>query len=116
MTVGERIRARRLELKWSQRELANRMGYSNHSAVVRAESGQVDLPQSRVQQFADVLGVTVAYLLGLNERPEDVGALAAHVVKDPALRKLAQDYLTLDEADRSMVSALVASLAEKKKG
>lgn len=116
MTIGERIRARRLALKWSQRDLAERMGYKNHSVVARAESGQVDLPQSRVLQFAEVLGVTPGYIMGWEQEPEDMGALAAMVLKDPGLLNLAKNYLILDESDRATVAALVESLAAKKKG
>jgi len=64
MHIGERIKARRLSLGWSQRDLAARMGYKNHSAVARAEAGTVDLPQSKVEQFAQVLEVTTGYLMG----------------------------------------------------
>jgi transcriptional regulator with XRE-family HTH domain len=115
MTIGDRIKAKRKELKWTQRELANRMGYSNHSTVVRAESGQIDLPQSRILQFAEVLGVTPGYLMGWEQEPEDLGALAAEVLKDPALLEVVKNYRELSEADRGTVAALVASLAKKKK-
>ena len=56
MTIGDRIKERRKELNLSQRELAERMGYSNHSTVVRVEAGQVDLPQSRIVKFAYIMG------------------------------------------------------------
>ena len=56
MKIGEKIKHRRIELGWSQRELARRMGYGNHSTVTKIESGQVDIPQSRIVQFAEVLG------------------------------------------------------------
>ena len=115
MTIGDRIRARRLALNWSQRDLADKMGYKNHSVVARAEQGQVDLPQSRLVQFAEVLGVTPGYLMGWEEQPEDLGALAAMVLKDPQLLALVKDYNTLGQTDRLTVSTLVASLAAKKK-
>ena len=38
MNIGDRIRERRTELGWSQRELAEKMGY-NHSTVGRIERG-----------------------------------------------------------------------------
>jgi transcriptional regulator with XRE-family HTH domain len=115
MTIGERIRARRIALQMSQKDLADKLGYSNHSTVARAESGKLDLPQSRLAQYADVLGVSVGHLMGLDERPDDFGALAAQVLKDPALLQLVQDFQTLDGADRATVCALVSSLAAKKK-
>lgn len=116
MKIGDRIKARRIELKWSQRDLAERMGYKNHSVVARAEAGQVDLPQSRLTQFAQVLGVTPGYLMGWEQEPEDMGALAANMLKDPRLLRLVKNYSALDDADRAIVDALAASLAEKKKG
>lgn len=64
MNIGERIRHKRMERGWSQRDLAAKMGYSNHSTVGKIETGKVDLPQSKVVQFAEVLGVSVAYLMG----------------------------------------------------
>lgn len=67
MNIGERIKLKRNEKGWSQRDLAAKMGYSNHSTVGKIETGKVDLPQSKVVQFAEVLGVSVAYLMGWEE-------------------------------------------------
>lgn len=67
MTIGNRIKDTRIQRGWSQRDLAKRMGYSNHSTIGKIESGKVDIPQSRIVQFADVLGVTVAYLMNWEE-------------------------------------------------
>lgn len=64
MVTGERIKRRRIELKWSQRELASRMNYNHHSTITKIEAGKVDIPTSRVMQFSEVLGVSVAYLMG----------------------------------------------------
>lgn len=114
MAIGARIKARRNELKLSQRELAARLGYNDHTTLTRIEAGKVDLSQSRLVQFADVLGVSVGYLMGWEQEPEEYGALAAEVLKDPALLQLVQNYIKLSEADRATVSALVASLAIKK--
>ncbi len=67
MNIGGRIKLKRNEKGWSQRDLAAKMGYSNHSTVGKIETGKVDLPQSKVVQFAEVLGVSVAYLMGWEE-------------------------------------------------
>lgn len=67
MAIGTRIKARRLELDWSLRELSERMGYANHSTIARIESGKVDLPQSKVAKFAEVMGTSVAYLMEWDE-------------------------------------------------
>lgn len=114
MHIGDRIKARRTELGWNQRTLAEKMGYKNHSAVARAEAGKVDLPQSKVAQFAKVLGVKPGYLMGWEQKPEEFGALAAEVLKDPELLQLVRNFKELSAADRATVSALVSSLAIKK--
>ena len=43
------------------------MGYANQSTISRIESGTVDIPQSKVVKFSEVLGVSVAYLMGWDE-------------------------------------------------
>ncbi len=103
MHVGERIKARRLSLGWSQRELAAKMGYKNHSVVARVESGAVDLPQSRLEQFAKVLGVTHGYLLGLVSEEASV--------KNDQLAKLVVKMRT--DADFYNTVAALAKLNEK---
>ena len=113
--VGERIKARRKELEMSQRDLAEKMGYSNHSTITRIEAGKVDLPQSRIAQFADALGVTPGHLMGWDAEPEDLGGLAAQVLTDPELLKLVQNYLSMSEADQYTMRLMASSLAEKKK-
>lgn len=67
MTIGEKIKTRRKELKLSQRELAAKMGYSHHSTLARIESGKVDVSQTRIVQFADVLDTSIAYLMDWEE-------------------------------------------------
>ena len=67
MTIGKRIKAKREELGLSQRDLAKKMQYTNHSTIGKIERGQVDVSQTRIVQFAEVLGTTVAYLMGWEE-------------------------------------------------
>ena len=115
MNIGERIKKRRTELKISQRDLAAKLGYSDHTTVTRIEAGKVDLSQARLKQFASALDVSVGYLMGWEDDPEEAGALAALVISDPRIRELVADYLTLDEADRNIITNLASSLAVKRK-
>ncbi len=62
MNIGERIKKRRIELGWSQRELARRMGYKDNTTLTKIERGLVNVSQARAIQFAQVLGVSFAYL------------------------------------------------------
>lgn len=113
--IGSRIKARRQELQMSQRELASRMGYTDHTTITRIEAGKVDPPQSRIAQFAKALGTTPGHLMGWDAKPEDLGAMAARVLADPAKLTMLQEFDTLSDADQFMVRSLVSSLAAKNK-
>ena len=123
MTTGERIKQRRLELGWSLRELAKRMGYANQSTISRIESGAIDIPQSKVVKFAEVMGTTVAYLMGwdkqiqieIKEDPVNLADLHFEMIADKDLMEIYQDLKFLDAAQRKIVKDLVHSLAETKK-
>lgn len=115
-TIGSRIKARRNELKMSQRELAARMGYTDHTTITRIEAGKSDPPQSRVAQFAKVLGVTPGHLMGWDQEPEELADIAARVLLDPEALQMVTDYFTLSTSDQYAVRLMVSSMAQKKEG
>lgn len=115
MVVAERIKALRLERGWSQHELAMRMGYADRSAITNIEKGRWDLNQSKIAQFAEVFNVSPRHLMGWDMQPEDAGATAAMVLKNPGLFKLTKDYLSLDAQGRFLLEQLANTLAEQQK-
>ena len=115
ITIGSKIKARRQELGISQRELASRMGYTDHTTITRIEAGKVDPPQSRIAQFAKALGTTPGHLMGWDAEPEDLGAVAAQVLADPGLLQLVQNYNRLNDTDRYALRLMAESLAAKTK-
>jgi repressor LexA len=82
MNIGEKIKQRRKELRWSQRDLAEKMGY-NHSTITRIETGKIDIPQSRILQFAEVLHTDVSFLMDWDEieKPVQEDELSENVKK-----------------------------------
>lgn len=60
----ENIKLRREALGLSQDELAKRVGYTGKSMISKIESGQVDLPYSKILAFAEALETTEPALLG----------------------------------------------------
>lgn len=67
-TLGATIRARRLELGWTQEELARRIGgegeFLGQSDVSRLERGRIGLPRRRrLERIAAVLGLPLGELL-----------------------------------------------------
>lgn len=63
MSVGANIKKRRYELKMSQQELADAMGYKTRSTIAKIESGENDVSQKKLQKFAAVLDTTVEALI-----------------------------------------------------
>ena len=55
MNLAEKIKIRRKELKMSQEELANLIGYTSRSTIAKIESGANDITQSTIFKFADVM-------------------------------------------------------------
>ena len=72
MDTGAKIKQKRLALGMSQREFSQKVGYTDHSIVTRIESGQVDLPLSKVKKIAEVLNVSIPWLLDMEEEYKTV--------------------------------------------
>lgn len=118
-TTGERIKQRRTELGWSLREMAKRMGYANQSTIARIEAGAIDLPQSKVVKFAEVLNTSVAFLMGweemINADPVGTAELHFEMIMDEDLHEIFEDFKWLDAKEKKIVKDLAHSLAENKK-
>jgi len=69
---AQRLRERRLELRLTQREVVARLGRRGNPTTNRALSAMENgrgLDLGLLPEFADVLGCTVTYLLGLTADP-----------------------------------------------
>ena len=67
MTIGERIKQRRIELEMSQDELGKKVGYKSRSSIQKIESAR-NLPITKVELMANALECTPAYLMGWEEQ------------------------------------------------
>ncbi len=63
MSVGANIKKRRFELRMSQQELADAMGYKTRSTIAKIESGENDVSQKKLQKFAEILDISVEALI-----------------------------------------------------
>lgn len=70
-TVGDRILLMRKQIGLTQEELAKMMGYKSKSTINKIELGINDIPQSKILQFANVLGTTPAYLMGWEDEEKN---------------------------------------------
>ena len=115
MKIGDKIKRRRLELKWSQRELAEKMGY-NHSTITRIETGKIDIPQSRIVQFSEVLGVSIGYLMGWvseehGRNVDDMAKLIKQMRQDDELFMVAEKFAKLDAEKRQAVMVVLNAVS-----
>ena len=63
MSVGANIKKRRFELRMTQQELADAMGYKTRSTIAKIESEENDVSQKKLEKFARVLETTVEALI-----------------------------------------------------
>lgn len=70
MTIGERIKERRMDLGLSQDELAKRVGYKSRSSINKIETSR-SLPASKITLMARALDTTESSLMGWDEPPLD---------------------------------------------
>lgn len=67
LQLYKNIKKRRLELQLTQTDLATKLGYADKSMIAKIEKGLVDLPQSKILAFADVLQTSPSDLMGLEQ-------------------------------------------------
>lgn len=117
LKLYENIKRYRIEAKLSQAELAKRAGYTDRSSIAKIEKGLIDLSQSKIKQFAEVLGVTPGHLMGWDEKPPEelqgIGSLAAQLVMDQEAMEMARDIMALSEADRYALRLVISSMKQK---
>ncbi len=82
MSVGDNIKRRRFELRMSQQELADAMGYKTRSTIAKIESGENDVSQKKLQRFADVLDTTVEALVTGYEAEPKVQGIHPNLAKE----------------------------------
>jgi transcriptional regulator with XRE-family HTH domain len=100
--IGKNILRARRALGWSQEELAQRMGYKSRSSINKIEAGIADIPQSKIAEFADVLGTTPAALLGLvdeatQSKTDEIARIVVRMRSDPKFRKAVARLNEMDE-------------------
>ena len=64
MTIGERIKRRRIELGYTQELLATKLGYKTKGSIAKIENGEQSLTPERLYDIAKVLETSPSYLAG----------------------------------------------------
>ena len=114
MTVGERIKQRRIELGLSQEDLAKRMGYSGKSSVCKAETSEDNITTTKVSKFAKALNCSEKYLMGWEEQDLGIksGELSAIVALDAELQDMIEKYLKLSDEKKASIRNMINLLSD----
>ena len=83
-----RIAAARNAKGWSQKDLAKKIG-TTQQQIARYESGANDVKSSVLLKLSAALGVTVSYLLALDDDPSFVSVVSSDTVPVPVLGRIA---------------------------
>ena len=105
MTVGERIKQRRIELNLSQDELARKVGYKSRSSIQKIECAR-NLPLPKVEKMAVALGCTPSYLMGW-EDTESERAAYEEMLNAYINRERTMEFLNLYEKASPEIQEMV---------
>lgn len=110
----ERIKRRRKELHLSQEALARKMDYSDKSMISKIEKGKVDLSESKIMQFADVLQTSPEYLMGWIDDPNiNIDYLVASTAKEIRSADILEAYWKADKKIQKAVDILLGIELDK---
>lgn len=115
--IGQKIRQRRIELGYTQDELAQKVGYKSRASINKLEKER-DMPINKLKPIADALDVDIKWLMGW-DTPDDIiynrdtGKLINEIMNDFKLRNFIEMYLWLDDAQKDAVFNLISSMYSK---
>lgn len=126
MTIGDRIRRKREELGMSQEELAHKIGYKNKSSINKIEMDVQQLTQKKIVAVANALGVSVNYILGIDEPDkvqktgqeegyyinDETAKVAQEIFDDPDLRALFSAARDVKPDDLKMAAEMLRRFKE----
>lgn len=69
MTIGDRIKQKRIDLGLSQDDLAKKVGYKSRSSIQKIETAR-NLPIKKIELMAIALDCSPGYLMGWDEETE----------------------------------------------
>jgi len=117
MTVGEKIKNRRIELNMSQDELAKKVGYKSRSSINKIEMAR-DLPMKKTRQMATALELPLSYLLGWDEldalcEPPEVVVVDQDIGITEAMKKLYDKYIKASPEIRQAIDLMLRNEERK---
>ena len=115
MTIGERIKQKRLELNLSQDELAKKVGYKSRSSIQKIEVAR-KLPLDKIEKMAAALDCTPGFLMGWDPIAEYVQDTYEDTTPDVSSedRSLLEHYHSLSPETRNSIDLLIEADLRKR--
>ncbi|ESE29875.1 DNA-binding helix-turn-helix protein [Eubacterium brachy ATCC 33089] len=124
LDLYKNIRRIRIEKGLSQEYLALKTGYTDRSSIAKIESGKIDLPISKVEIFAQALGVGVDELTEstFNSSDDDneqyyhdkeVARIAEELKDNPGKRVLFDAMRDISEEDMLLLKKLIDKMTKQ---
>ncbi len=116
MTVGERIKKKRLENKMTLLEVANLLGVKE-ATVQRYESGEIkNLKQHTIARLSEIFNTTPAYLMGWEENDENIkNSPATDAEDDEELIFIGRKAREMTPEQRKRLSQVIRIMFEEDK-
>ena len=102
MELYDNIRKYRLQLGLTQDQLARLTGYTDRSSIAKIEKGLVDISQSKLELFAQVLHVSAGTLIGKSSVDSFVPVSAADQLT-ASEQALLSDFRQLNEEGQEKI-------------
>ena len=109
MTVGDTIKSLREDRGYSQKQLAKVLSISA-GCLSKYENGKTQIPLDLIIKIADVLNVSVDYLLGRNDLPFDYKYLRGNYIGTYKVSSLLNDALSLGKTNRASLATVIGAM------
>ena len=118
--IGENIRKLREKRGLSQEELATRMGYKSKSTINKIEQGVNDIPQNKIEKFAEVLDTSPAVLMGwidegTNKKNDVLANIVLQLRKDEDLLGMVVKLSKLNNESREALKPVLNAFSATEK-
>lgn len=114
--IGENIRRYREKCGLSQEELAKRMGYKSKSTINKIELGINDIPQNKIEKFAEVLGTSPSVLMGwvseeTSKKNDDMVAIVLRMRQDEKFLSVVKRLNDLSDEKLDLAEKMISAFS-----
>ena len=117
--LGDNIKERRKKLGLTQRQLSERIGYTDHSTISKIESGSIDVNVASLYKFAEALHTTPAALLGIENGgyyfDDETATIAQLIADNEELHLLFDDIRGADPESLKLIHEMLIVLKRKER-